>query len=137
MPRDLNDLLVKLKGNSVRVLNTDAYPEAGKATTQLVFSEGTKLRIDYWRAMGDGKERVSSFDHRQQYGLPAPIDAILELRGQLQGQIVTGAHLDSETGDLLIQFTDKMKLQVFGFSAYEVWELSLPDGGTEYSNHSK
>jgi len=134
---NLGDSLAKLKGSSVRVLETDAYPEVGKATAQLVFSEGTKLRIDYWRFVRGGKRRLSSFDHKQQYGLPAPIDAIKELQGDLHGKIVTGAQLDRETRDLHLQFTEDLKLQVFGFSAYEVWEISFPDGTAEYSNGGK
>ncbi len=137
MPSDLTDSLAKLTGNSVDVLDADAYPEPGKATTQLIFSEGARLRIDYWRVIRDGKERVSSFDHEQQYGLPGPIDAVKELRTELQHKVVVRVQLDKETGDLLIQFTANIKLQVFGFSAYEVWEISFPDGTGEYSNHTK
>ena len=133
----LRDSLVTLKGNSVRVLRTDAYPEVGKATAELVSSEGAELRIDYWRVLRDGRERVSSFDHEQQYGLPAPIDAIKELQNELQGKVVTEAQLDKETGDLFLQFSKEIKLQVFAFSGYEVWEIHFPDGTGEYSNHAK
>jgi hypothetical protein len=45
--------------------------------------------------------------------------------------------LDKETGDLLLQFSEDIKLQAFGFSSYEVWEISFPDGSGEYSNHAK
>ena len=135
--KDLKDSFAKVKGNSIRVLETEWFPEVGKATTQLVFSGGTTLRIDYWRIIRKGRERISSFDHEQQYGLPVPIDAIEELRKELDDNIVLEAHLDAETGDLLFQFTGDIKLQIFGFTSYEVWEINFPDGTGEYSNHAK
>jgi len=42
-----------------------------------VFSLGEPLQIGLtspWRLLDKGRIRVSSADHRQQYGLPAPID---------------------------------------------------------------
>jgi len=104
---------------------------------QLLFSNGTKLRADYWRVTKDGKAGISSFDHQQQYGLPAAIDAIAELQGQLQGKTVTDVVLEKETGDLLFQFDGNFKLRVFNFTGYEVWEISFPDGTGEYSNFAK
>jgi hypothetical protein len=103
----------------------------------LLFAEGTRLRADYWRVLRDGKERISSFDHQQQYGLPAPLDAIKELQNELKNKTVTEAQLNKESGDLLLQFTENTKLQIFSFSGYEVWEISFPDGTGEYSNYAK
>ena len=80
---------------------------------------------------------VSSFDHQQRYGLNAPIDAIRELQNTLRDKTVLEAGHDEETGDLLFQFTGDIKLQVFGFSGYEVWEISFSDGTGEYSNYAK
>jgi len=71
------------------------------------------------------------------YGLPAPIDAIRELQAQIQGKLLTDAQLDRETGDLLFNFGENIKLQVFNFSGYEVWEISFPDGTGDYSNYVK
>jgi hypothetical protein len=55
----------------------------------------------------------------------------------LQDGTVTEAQIDKETGDLHLQFTEDIRLQVFGFSGYEVWEISFPDGTGEYSNYAK
>ncbi|MBI3406021.1 MAG: hypothetical protein HY046_11250 [Acidobacteria bacterium] len=129
--------LSKLKNGPVSVSASNAYPEAGAASVQLVFADGSRLRADYWRVIIDGKAVISSFDHQQQYGLPAPIDAIAELRGQLQDKAVTDANLDTESGDLLFEFSYNIKLRVFNFSGYEVWEIVFPDGTGEYSNRAK
>jgi len=86
--------LSKLKNGRVSVSASNAYPEAGAASVQLVFVDGSRLRADYWRVTKDGKAVMSSFDHQQQYGLPAPIDAIAELQRQLQDRAVTDAKLD-------------------------------------------
>lgn len=107
------------------------------ASVDLLFSNGSRLRAEYWRAIKEGKAGISSFDHRQKYGLPEPIDAIKELQEQLQDNIVTDALLDRETGDLNFQFRGSIKLQVFNFTGYEIWEISFPDGTGEYSSYAK
>ena len=99
--------------------------------------DGSRLQAGYWRLVKNGNECISSFDHEQQYGLPAPIDAIETLQRELCGRSVVEAKLDGETGDLHFRFTGDIKLQVFGFSGYEVWEIHFPDGSGEYSNYAK
>ena len=135
MLQTLRSSLAGLVGNSVRVSAREVYTDS--ISVDLDFSGGTKLRFDYWRLVIDGKERVSSFDHNQQYGLPAPVDAIKQLETELQGKAVTQVPLDAETGDLQFQFGANVKLRVFAFSAYEVWEIHFPDGLEVYSNHTK
>jgi hypothetical protein len=137
MGKTFSDSLHELRANSVRVLGADGYSEVGKATAELLFSEGARARVDYWRVIKQGKERLSSFDHEQQYGLPAPIDAISELQKELADKTLTDAELDEQTGDLLSQFSEDIKLQVFAFSGYEVSEISFPDGTGQYSNQAK
>jgi len=95
------------------------------------------LRADYWRVSKDGRASLSSFDHNQQYGLPAPINAISELEEHLRTKVLLEARLDGETGDLLFRFTQDIKLQVLNVSGYEVWEIKFPDGTGEYSNYAK
>jgi len=138
MLRNFEKLLLNLKDSSVQVsANTGSYPEAGAASVRLLFSEGSELRADYWRLARDGKAKISSFDHQQQYGLPAPLDAIKELQHELQNKIVSDAHLDKETGDLLFQFSGNVKVQIFNLTGYEVWEIQFPDGTGELSNYAK
>ncbi len=95
------------------------------------------LRTDYWRVSKDRKAKLSSFDHNQQYGLPAPINAISELEAHLTAKVLLDARLDGETGDLLFGFTENINLQVLNVSGYEVWEIKFPDGTGEYSNYAK
>lgn len=143
MLQNIEKFLLNLKDSSVQVsANTGSYPEAGAASVRLFFSEGPELRADYWRLARDGKAKISSFDHQQQYGLPAPLDAITELQHELQNKIVSDANLDKETGDIFFQFTESVKVQIFNLTGYEVWEIQFPDGTTEFSNfiyrlHSK
>jgi hypothetical protein len=126
-----------LKNGSVCVSTTNAYPQAESASVRLLFADGSKLQADYWRIIKGGKARISSFDHQQQYGLPAPLDAIMEAQKELRDKTVTDVHLDAETGDLLFQFTEGVKFQAFNFTGYEVWDISFPDGTVEYSNQAK
>ena len=107
------------------------------ASVQLLFANGSSLRAAYWRVIQDGRAGTSSFDHRRKYGLPAPVDAIKELQELLQDRAVTDARLDKETGDLLFQFAGNIKLQVFNFTGYEIWDIIFPDGTGEYSNYAK
>jgi hypothetical protein len=137
MLKNFDKSLFNLKDGSVRVSATNYYPEPGKASVQLLFTNGSKLRAEYWRVTKDGKAGLSSFDHQQQYGLPAPIDAITELQEQLQDKTLTNAQLDGESGDLLFEFSDNIKFRVFNFSSYEVWEIHFPDGTGEYSPYAR
>jgi hypothetical protein len=138
MLQNLERSLLTLKDNSVQVsANTVWVPEGGTASVRLVFSQGSKLRADYWRLAQDGKAKISSFDHQQQYGLPAPLDAIKELQQELQNKLVTEAHLDGESGDLLFQFSGRIKFQVLNLTGYEVWEINFRDGTGELSNYAK
>ena len=135
MLKNFEKSLLNLKNGSVHVSGTNAFPEAGQAEVEILFADGSKLEAAYWRIAKDGKAVLSSFDHHQQYGLPAPLDAIQELQNQLHHKVVTEALLDKGTGDLLFQFTENIKLHVFNFTGYEIWHIRFPDGTEEYSNH--
>jgi hypothetical protein len=129
--------LSRLNGESVRVSAGNGYPEPGMASICLEFSGGSRLQAEYWRLTVDGNAGTSSFDHQQRYGLPAPVDSIAELQYRLKDAVVINAHLDEESGDLLFEFAYRIKLQVFNFTGYEVWEIHFPDGTGEYSNYAK
>ena len=137
MPTNIADSLHKLRDCSSAVSAVDAYKQPGAATVQFLFSDGSRLRAEYWRLIRDGKERVSSFDNQQKYGLPAPINAIHVLGKELKDRPVTAAQLDKETGDLLFHFSENLKLQIFGFSGYEMWEIHFSGDGGGYSNYAK
>ena len=137
MVKSFDKSLSDLKDESAQVSEGNSYPEPGMASVDLVFTNGSRLRAEYWRIIKDGKAGRSSFDHRQKYGLPEPIDAVKELRELLQDRTVTDASLNKETGDLHFKFAGNIKLQVFNFTGYEIWEINFPDGTGEYSNYAK
>ena len=133
----LHEKLLKLKNCGVQVLDNHSYPEAGMASVSIMFTDGTKLSTDYWRLSKDGKAHISSFDHKQQYGLPAPINAIGMLEAELQNAKVTEAKHDIESGDLLFFFSNNIKFQALNFTSYEIWVIIFPDGTGQYSNYTK
>ena len=132
-----DESLLHLKGGPVQVVALDSPSDPGAACIQFLFQNGAMLRADYWRVSKDGRASLSSFDHKQQYGLPAPINAASELKEQLTNKVLIDARLDGETGDLLFRFTDNINLQVLNVTSYEVWEIKFPDGTGEYSNYAK
>jgi hypothetical protein len=121
-----------LENTFVRSIAAD--PNGGAAIV-LELTGGTRLRADFWRLIADGTAHLSSFDHAQRYGLPAPIDAIDELAGMLPGKLVTHARIDGRTGDLSFAFSGNVELQVFNFTGYEAWAMTFADGAGELSNH--
>lgn len=125
--------LSELENNSVAV--TGQNTEEDFFSILIVFSQGATLRADYWRIIKDGKHFLSSFDHKQKYGLPAPVNAIERTKEEIEGKSVCEVKFEKETGDLIFKFTNDLKLQILNFSAYEVWEVNFADGSGEYSNY--
>jgi hypothetical protein len=78
---------------------------------------------------------VSVFDHRQRYGLPVPVDAIRVLREALLGERVLGASMNGVTADLRFEFVGGAVLEVFNFTAFEIWQVAFADGTGELSNY--
>jgi hypothetical protein len=130
----LQQKLQSLNNCGMRASENHALSGDGQASVNIAFSDGTKLRADYWRLSKNGKALLSSFDHKQAYGLPAPMDAISCLKDELQNATVVEAWHDPETGDLLFVFSNGAKLQVLNLNGYEIWQISFPDGTKEYSN---
>lgn len=125
--------LASLKGTKVRTSNPKLYLEHGIATVELHFSDGSRMRANYWRMIRDGKSHTSSFDHQQTYGLPAPIDAFARIAESLDGTILREAKWNPRTGDLVFSFEPELELQVFNFTGYEDWEVHFSNGTDEYS----
>jgi hypothetical protein len=129
--------LASLAGTTVRTSNPERFPEPGIAPVDLYFSDGSRLRLDCWRIISDGKNRTSSFDHKQKYGLPAPIDAFKQIAEALDGRAVREARWNARTGDLVLLFETNGELQVFNLTGYEDWEIHLSNGTFEYSNFAR
>jgi hypothetical protein len=128
MSKTLDEGLRRLRDTTVVVRNDDIPDDPGGASISVLFSDGSALRAAYWRLIKDGRSNLSSFDHGQKYGLPAPIDTKSQLAELLNGKICRDAQCDGETADLLLKFDEETKLQVFNFTGYEIWELRFPDG---------
>ena len=93
------------------------------------FSDCLNLRVEcLWRLLVSGKLVITSEDHGQQFGLPAPVDCLSELRRRVEGVPITSAKVRVGTVDITLHFGDIATLEVVGTSAgYEAWVLSGPD----------
>ena len=118
-------------------IDDDAGHEHGpeEASIRITWTDGTKLLATFWRLIKGGKASWSSFDHRQTYGGPAPLDARALLRKELSGRPCTRVRFDRVTGDLVLDFSDGVALQIFNFTGHEIWAVRFPDGREDYSNH--
>ncbi len=125
--------LLEFKGSSVQISAQNI--DEDHFSMVMTFSNGGKLRTEYWRIIKDKKHYLSSFDHHQIYGLPAPINAIEKAKQEIEGKNISEVKFDRETGDIIFKFTENLKLQVLNFTGYEVWEVIFPDSTAEYSNH--
>jgi hypothetical protein len=77
-----------------------------------------------WRIVTPGGVVVTSEDHGQQFGLPAPLDAVGVARKEIGGLPVTGCNLDARTGDLNLEF-GSVTLQFLCLSGgYESWRTT-------------
>ena len=114
----------------------DGWQEEGpeEASLRIAFANVTKLLATFWRLVKGGKASWSSFDHRQKYGGPAPLDARALLRKELSGRSCTGVRFDRVTGDLVLDFGDGLALRIFNFTGHEIWAVRFPDGREDYSN---
>jgi len=141
MSKAFADRLSQLQGvecESVDVVEyeapaTDALYSVG---TSMRFGDATRLSAQFWRLIRDGKPQVSIFDHRQRYGLPAPIDAVQVLRNEILGKRVIEASMSETTGDLRFAFAGDLLFEVFNFTAFEIWDVTFADGTREFSNYA-
>ena len=77
-----------------------------------------------WRLLDSAHIEVTSEDHGQQFGLPAPLDCLARLRERIVGASVTSVHLRKGTLDLSIGFETGYTLEVIPTSAgYEAWQI--------------
>lgn len=137
MANSLQGKLKQLRGVTVTVEKTGNTPEnADGVDLVLSFGNGVVLSAAYWRLLTP-KQELSSFDHNQQYGLAAPMNANDELKKLLAECNLIDVDLDLHAGDLTLTFADGASLQVFGFTGYEAWTIAFPDGASEFSNYCK
>jgi len=77
-----------------------------------------------WRVVTPQGVVVTSEDHDQQFGLPAPVDAAAVAGKAIGGLTVTACNLDWRTGDLSLEF-GSISLQFLCLSGgYESWRIT-------------
>lgn len=138
---ELTTRLARLHGipcESVHVVEYEEPPTQAiySVGTMMRFADGTTIDAQFWRLIKGGRPLVSIFDHGERYGLPAPVDALGMLRGEIVGMRVVDAMMDETTGDLRFRFEGEVELQIFNFTAFEIWQVTFPDGTAELSNYA-
>jgi len=100
--------------------------------TQWSFSFGPGVGIGAecpWRLLKDGRVAISSEDHLQLYGLPAPIDAAAVAVDTLASRAITHVEVKDGTADLVLEFADGLRLEFLPISSgYESWGVTTPSG---------
>lgn len=74
-----------------------------------------------WRVVTPKGVAVTSDDHEQKFGLPSPLDAAAVAKDEIGKGAVTGAVVDSRTGDLNIEFGPASLHFLCLSSGYESW----------------
>jgi len=95
---------------------------------EFVFSDRVCLQVEcLWRLIVSGKLVITSEDHGQQFGLPAPVDCLAELRRQIIGAAVEDVKVRAGTIDITLGFGSGCVLEVIPTSAgYEAWQVNAP-----------
>jgi hypothetical protein len=95
-----------------------------------LFGDSLSIRVECpWRLIHSKVIKVSSDDHRQQFGLPAPIDAAERATSLLAGLAVQRVEVHDGTSDMLIHVEQDWRLEIIPFSSgYESWQVSTPSG---------
>jgi hypothetical protein len=86
------------------------------------------LAVDcLWRIITDGKVALTSRDHGQQFGLPAPVDAYAAVVSLLDGRQVAEVRLAESSADLVVEFKGGVRLEILtDSSGYEPWNFHAP-----------
>jgi len=76
-----------------------------------------------------GRVAISSEDHLQQYGLPAPLDAAAVASALLESRPITHVQVRDGTADLFLDFSGGIRLEIIPISSgYESWGVTTPSG---------
>ena len=91
--------------------------------------EDASLQLECpWRILSKGRIALGSVDHEQQFGLPKPLDAAVEALTLLKGQRVQSVVVVRESGDLVLHFSEDLRLEGWNHSSgYEGWIATGPN----------
>ena len=94
------------------------------------FGQSARIAVEcLWRIVDHRHIVLTSADHRQQFGLPASIDASVQATSLLSSRSVKAVQLRDATADILIDFHDDRRLEIFPTSSgYESWQVFAPGG---------
>jgi Family of unknown function (DUF6188) len=90
--------------------------------------DDASLAVDcLWRIKVDSRVALTSYDHTQQFGLPAPVDAHAEAISCLKDRRVSEVALDEKCADLTLVFEGQIRLEIVtDSSGYEPWNFTAP-----------
>jgi len=99
------------------------------------FGAQASIGVDcLWRIVERDRVVLTSEDHLQQFGLPAPVDAAVRGGQLLSKRRVTAVHLREATSDIVVEFTDGLRLEIIATSSgYENWQLCDPSGTSYFA----
>lgn len=82
-----------------------------------------------WRVVTPEGITVTSEDHQQKFGLPAPVDAAERVLSRLASFPVQSVSVEPKTGDLFVSFDEGLYLQFLQESSgYESWRATTKQG---------
>jgi hypothetical protein len=91
-----------------------------------VFDHDATIVIEcLWRLVRSDRIQVTSEDHGQQFGLPAPLDAAAEVNTRIAEAAVEAVDVRQGLLDLTVRFSTGYSLQIVpNSSGYEAWNAS-------------
>ncbi len=95
---------------------------------QFVFGEDCCLIVQCpWRIIAGERIAVAHSDHEQKFGLPEPVDVPKAAISLLADHSITRVQSKTESDDLIIDFDQEIRLELFNDSSgYEAWQLAGP-----------
>jgi len=117
----------------------------GKKVSKMVFNEPSRWNVYFndkvyicieclWRIIKNNRVVLTGFDHGQQFGLPAPVDAIAKASELLSDKKISSVQIKEMTADITIDFFSELRLEVIPLSGgYESWQIYAPNGVSYYA----
>lgn len=92
-----------------------------------VFADRISFTVSaMWRLLFEKHIRFVSFDNKQQFGLPKPIDLAHEVNKILSGKTLVEIKVQHLTSDLLLTITDNIQIEIFtSSSGYETYSFAI------------
>jgi hypothetical protein len=114
-----------LMGQTITRFDATAWP-----TCLIHFSRGDVLSTSsLWRVVADGRIAVTSADHQQQFGLPAPVHAPGRAMEALKTLAIGAVSVGPDTGDLHLHFGNGVRFECLAESSgYENWDVRKANG---------